>query len=289
MSTDDLVERRPAGEAVQLGREFGLGSLEHVSRDRKVPAYAVWSIGLALVVAFVGGIVAGGIASGPDSLTTKTVVALVVGVLFVACGVTGAYGIGQSTVRRQLFRYSGGLAQLIDGEPEPRVARWQDVSEFTVSYFQGDDDVPRLDGCWLRTEDGTQLPGLSGLRRSSELRAIVTAAERLVGPRLIPALTEALEAGEELRFGRVHVGRAGIAIWPPEDNLFAWPDIRSIHLTYLDRGGYPHEVIVGRRSDRVTQTVDVSGLPNGIFLPHVLAHAARRHGVMLTGYREPAD
>ena len=34
-----------------------------------------------------------------------------------------------------------------------------------------------------------------------------------------------------------------------------------------------------------TTEISVSGLPNGTFPPHLLAHADGRPGVMLTGYR----
>ncbi len=33
--------------------------------------------------------------------------------------------------------------------------------------------------------------------------------------------------------------------------------------------------------------IGVSGLPDGIFLPRLLAYADARQGVMVTGYREP--
>jgi hypothetical protein len=39
------------------------------------------------------------------------------------------------------------------------------------------------------------------------------------------------------------------------------------------------------RLGRPTTEISVSGLPNGIFLPQLLAHVAGRQGVMLTGYR----
>jgi hypothetical protein len=39
------------------------------------------------------------------------------------------------------------------------------------------------------------------------------------------------------------------------------------------------------RLGRPTTEISVSGLPNGVFLPQLLAHVAGRQGVMLTGYR----
>ena len=48
---------------------------------------------------------------------------------------------------------------------------------------------------------------------------------------------------------------------------------------------YAHEVIVGDEG-LPTREIAVSGQPNGIFLPGLLAFAAGREGIMVTGYRE---
>ena len=58
-------------------------------------------------------------------------------------------------------------------------------------------------------------------------------------------------------------------------------------MTYILRkdGDYVHEVIVGRNGEP-TREIGVSGLANGIFLPGLLAYAAARQGVMVTGYRK---
>jgi hypothetical protein len=101
-------------------------------------------------------------------------------------------------------------------------------------------------------------------------------------------MTAAYESGAAISFGRVQVSNEGIAVsgWNPAGELIEWPQVKSIHLTYIGGkdGGYAHEVIIGRKG-QPTQEIGVSGLPNGIFLPHLLAHVAARQGVMLTGYR----
>jgi hypothetical protein len=48
-------------------------------------------------------------------------------------------------------------------------------------------------------------------------------------------------------------------------------------------GDYVYEIIIGRKG-QPTEEVGVSGLANGIFLPVLLACAAGRQGVMVTGY-----
>jgi hypothetical protein len=55
-------------------------------------------------------------------------------------------------------------------------------------------------------------------------------------------------------------------------------------VTYVSGTDYPHELIIGQPG-KPARPVSVSGLANGMFLPSVLAHAAARHGVKVTGDR----
>ena len=203
-----------------------------------------------------------------------------------ACALLGV-GVARSRVSERLYRYSGGLVQLVGGEPEPRVARWADVRDFTVFYDQTDEEPPRLSGFLLTTGTGTSLPGLRGYRRRRELRALVAEADRNLAPRLVPAMTEEYEAGAAVSFGRVHVSKEGItlSIWSPQGVLIPWSQVKSIHMTHIASvdGGYVYEIIIGRKG-QPTEEVGVSGLANGIFLPVLLAYAAGRQGVMVTGY-----
>jgi hypothetical protein len=145
--------------------------------------------------------------------------------------------------------------------------------------------TPRLNGFSLTTGTGTRLPGLKGHRR--ELRDLVAEAVRQLAPRLVPALTEAYESGGTVSFGRVLVSQQGITLsaWYPPGELVPWSQVKSVHMTYIDskNGDYVHEIVVGRKG-RETEEIRVAGLPNGIFLPALLHHAAGQHGVMVTGY-----
>jgi hypothetical protein len=142
-----------------------------------------------------------------------------------------------------------------------------------------------LNGFSLTTSTGTRLPGLSGHRR--ELRDLVAEAVRQVAPRLVPALTEAYESGGTVSFGRVLVSQQGItqSAWYPPGELVPWSQVKSVHMTYINAkyGDYVHEIVFGRKG-RETEEIRVTGLPNGIFLPALLHHAAGQHGVMVTGY-----
>jgi hypothetical protein len=292
VSTGELEERRPIDDrerARQLGAEFGLGALERVTRSRNLSRHAAWGGLLGVIVALAGGPVVAGVAGGSYTLAVKTVVAILVGGLFAAaCALLGV-GIARSSVSDRLFRYSGGLVQLVSGEPEPRVARWAEVRDFTVSYDQTDEEPPRLSGFLVTTGTGTRLPGLRGYRRRQELRDLVAEADRNLAPRLIPAMTEEYEAGAAVSFGRIQVSKEGITLtgWSPPGVLIPWPRVKSLHMTYIRStdGDYVHEIIIGSK-DRPTEEISVSGLANGIFLPVLLAYAAGRQGVMVTGYRK---
>jgi uncharacterized membrane protein YoaK (UPF0700 family) len=129
--TGEVDERRPTDDqerALRIGAEFGLGTLERVSRTHDFPKYAAWSGLLGVIVLLVGVPVAVGEAGGPSALAVKAVVAACVGALIAAsCALLGV-GIARATVSGRLFRYSDGLVQLVAGEPEPRVARWADAA-----------------------------------------------------------------------------------------------------------------------------------------------------------------
>jgi hypothetical protein len=288
VGTGELDERRPVAErerALAYGAEFRLGSLERVSRGRQMHRYT------GLGVVFGGFVLAAGlpaligIDAGPYAGVTKAVVSAVVGALLAGCVWLLAEGRSRTRLTSRLYRYSDGLAQLVGDEPEPRVARWADVKDFTVDYYEADEVTPRLNGFSLTTSTGTRLPGLSGRRR--DLRDLVAEAVRQLTPRLVPALTEAYESGGTVSFGRVLVSQQGITLsaWYPPGELVPWSQVKSVHMTYIDskNGDYVHEIVVGRKG-RETEEIRVAGLPNGIFLPALLHHAARQHGVMVTGY-----
>jgi hypothetical protein len=292
VSAGELDERRPVEDrerALLFGAEFGLGTLERVSRSRDFTKSAAWGGLLGIIVFVVGLPVVGGVDGGPNPLAAKVIVAAVAGGLFAACCVLLGVGLARSAVKTRLFRYSGGLAQLVADEPEPRVARWADVRDFTVHYFESDDGPPRLTDFQLTTYAGTTLPGLRGYRHRREVRAVVAEAEQVLAPRLVPAMTEAYESGAPVSFGRVQVSQEGITVsaWTDPGDLVPWSQVKSIHLTYIfgKDGDYVHEVIVGRNG-MPTREIGVSGLANGIFLPRLLAYAAGRQGVMVTGYRK---
>ncbi len=282
----DERERRPRDQedAVLVGEDFGLGAVRVVARARKYRAVVLWG-GLLAFIAAVAGIpaVAG------DAGWAKVINAAVFGGLFLlGCLLVGA-GLARSPVDRRLFWYSGGLAELIHDEPEPRVVRWADVEMVTVFYYESDETAARLTGCILRASTGTKLTDL-GRYRKGVLRSLVTEADRILAPRLVPLLIQAYEAGEPVTAGDARIDRAGITVDPPSGTCIPWTDIHSVtitHLTsYTDTAAPVREIRIYQRPGNVKRprniistVTDLSGVPNGIFLPHLVAHAAARNGV----------
>jgi hypothetical protein len=290
LGTGELDERRPAAErerALTYSAEFRLGSLERVSRGRQMHRYTGLGVVFGGIVLVAGLPPLTGIDAGPYTGVTKAVVSAVVGSLFAGCAWLLAEGQSRTRLTSRLYRYSDGLAQLVGDEPEPRVARWADVKDFTVDYYEAHEVTPRLNGFSLTTSTGTRLPGLSGQVRRRELRDLVGEAERQLAPRLVPALTEAYESGGTVSFGRVLVSQQDITLsaWYPPGELVPWSQVKSVHMTYINSkyGDYVHEIVVGRKG-RETEEIRMAGLPNGIFLPALLHHAAGQRGVMVTGY-----
>jgi hypothetical protein len=291
VETGELDERRPDPDrerALAFGTEFRLGTLEAVSQVRKLHKYVALGIILGSVVLVVGIPVAIGISGGPYPAAGKVVTDVIVGGLFAACCALFGAGRARTETTTRLYRYSEGLAQLVGDEPEPLVARWADVQDFSVDYYEPEDMPPRLNGFRLTTRSGTRLPGISGQVHRREVRAVVAEAERHLAPRLVPAMTEAYESGQTVSFGRAEVSREGVVLlpgWRRPGELVPWPEVKSIHMTYVDRrhGDYVNEIIIGRKG-KPAEAIRVEFLTNGIFLPALLSHAARQQGVMVTGY-----
>jgi hypothetical protein len=237
-----------------------------------------------------------GVTAGHYALATKATVAVVLVALFLFSCVLVGFGVSRSAVDSQVFRYSGGLAEITADEAEPRVARWADVEEFTVWVSGTEEAEARLTGFALRATTGTQLSGLRRYRQP-ELHDLVTAIGRVLAARMVPALTEAYESGEPVVLGTVRVSQEGITIEPAGSRepggpggpggpapsaapLIPWTEINWITVRHLPNSGtmrIAYQVTIHRSAGRPDQVIDLSGVPNGIFLPRLLAHARMRN------------
>jgi hypothetical protein len=212
--------------AAAIGEEFGLGTLKQMSWNRKFPRYTfrgVWLIALVVIVGLPT--VSAFVVGRQYTLPERVIVVTVAGSLFLTCCLIVVIGITKSEANHRLFLYSGGLAQLVHGESEPRVARWADIREFTVEYDESDDSsAHQPTGFSLRTSSGTELADLGACRRRSELRAVVTEAEFALTPLLVPGMIKTCESGEPLDLGgRVRVTRSGISMLG--HRFMSWSDL----------------------------------------------------------------
>ena len=289
------LQQRPSWDdherAAAIGDEFGLGVLVKVLRNRKFPAMTGWGALLCLVILLMGLPITGGMAAGSYPTAMKVAVAVGFGALFLFSCLLVGRGVSRSWVEGRLFRYSGGLAQLVGGNPEPLVVRWDDADTFTVSVHEPDEANSHLTGFTLHSAAGTSLPGLRRYRRP-ELHDLVTWIGKALTARLVPTMTERYESGEPVVFGRVRVDQTAITVqtWDSDPEVIAWTSIRWISVVHLPQPGamhIPQRITITRMAgDGTAVEIGLSGVPNGILLPPVLGYAAGRNGIAVHGYEE---
>jgi hypothetical protein len=193
-------------------------------------------------------------------------------------------------VKSWLARYPGGYAQVIMADPQPRVVCWADVTEvtFTIARLtvwtgQAAATVTSIGSLTARPFRGPAMP-VPGEPDAIRLRA---AALRMVGERMLPAMTAAYDAGKTVSCGAIHVSQHGITLAGTSVPV-PWREIRSIrlHSTRLSTGGIRVTSTISlARSRRVLRSrISLSGLTNGLFLPGLLQYAAAQHGIRVSGH-----
>jgi hypothetical protein len=269
-----------AAEAGRLGADFGLGEL-------KTTAQTVARIGLGQAVG--GGVLA----------VAAVIAALVVALastpwpprLIVLAGAVAAFLAGWQLMRlggrpraiNRLYRYAGGLIQLLYDEPEPRVLRWSDVDSVTVEFESvSEDRYTGLDTCTLRGSTGTEI-AVRGWRPLSIPRGLATEADRVLRPRLLPPLIQAYESGELIAVGRqVRIEQAAITLGKLAP--LPWTEVRAITVVYDKRSGsnVPADSIIISGSRRHSGTgFALSRVPNGFLIPYLIEYIAEQHGIPL--------
>jgi hypothetical protein len=272
--------------AALLGEDFGLGEVRRTVRARPpVP------------VAELGGILALGAACAAIpavfAFDAKVINAAVFGGLFLLGCLLAGLGTARSPVTERLFWYDGGTVQLNGDEPEPRVLRWADVETVIYGYESGGRSPAMLSRCILRGGPGTEpvdiLCSLATGYPSKVMHRLLAETASVLAPRLVPPLIEIYESGEPVIVGRVRIDRAGITVGWPADRRITWSEVDSIAAYPLDRlTGIRtlYEIIIIDRSAS-TVRIFLGGVPNGMLLPHLLAYAAARNGILL--HTQPAD
>lgn len=283
MSLSELGHRPPKAreQGAALGAEFRLGELVDVAERRYFGPRGC--LGVALVVAALGlGLPAG---TGVMGSSVQPVLLVLAGVLAGTSVLLIVTGLRRAETRARVFWYSGGVAQLILGEPEPRVARWGEISEVTVSfhYESGDENSSgkwEFSGFAARTAAGTEVPGFRSMPHG-KVRDLVARADGALAPRLLPALVAAHDAGHPILFGGVQVDQAGLTFPGRRETVIQvpWAQLTALQLRHEGRLGIVRQVTIRSTATRRGQDIGISGLPNGIFLARLLAHAAAQRGI----------
>jgi hypothetical protein len=192
-----------------------------------------------------------------------------------------------------LARYEKGYAQLLPDAPGPRVVHWASVADVTATFrtttsyaYAGgggvgvtSTDFRSFSARLLAGEPTSDIAGAQW-----EIGHLLADALRTVGPRIIPAAIAAYESGKPTAFGLVSIDQHGITVpWLAVPVL--WPGIKSIEMKNaraMRKTRIVTEVclhVSPRAPDHLPVDINISGVPNGIFLPGVIAHAAAQHGV----------
>lgn len=199
-------------------------------------------------------------------------------------------GAGAAAIRRsppprvdRVFWYSGGLAQLIEGEPEPRVVRWADGVSVSMDAPAGDEsDGYYLVGYTVCDESGTCVT-LDRVYGSQVPADLAREAGQVLAPRLIRAFIRAYEMGTPVSFGDVWIGPEGISgpcdPLTDEPPLVRWDDMRKID---IEGPGIGITVHTGRSAKR---RFNLRGHPNGPLAHHLIEHVAGPHDVLIN-YRD---
>jgi hypothetical protein len=192
--------------------------------------------------------------------------------------------------RSWLARYPGGYAQVVMADPRPRVVCWTDVTEVTFTIErrtilagQYPSTVTSIRSFAARPFRGPAMP-VPGEQDAARLRA---AALRIVGERMLPAMTAAYDAGEIVSCGAVRVSQHGIALTGTSVPV-PWQEIRSVRLRSVrlsaGRSKVTSTVSLARSGRGLRSRISLSGLPNGLFLPGLLQYAAAQHGIPVSGH-----
>jgi len=221
------------------------------------------------------------------------VVAGLAGAAFAAACIVSVIGRRKRTVRSWLARYQDGFAQSLPGNL--RAVRWAEVTEAGVTFgsvvssFGGPYVPPStrtvVSGFYARPALTKREPLISERWVTrNEAAALVADALRAIGPRLTTALIAAYDAGEPAAFGQVRIDQSGITLAGRQgrSDLVPWSGISSVKgesIVVPGRRGLVHSITLRCTGRPKWRRFGLSKVPNGIFLPAVLRHAATRHGI----------
>ncbi len=280
---EDLVK------AGRLGEELGCGAVKTVEPGVRPLSAMPLVLGLSLaLIAVTGALHYLIFPPWPAAATVLVPAVFLLGVLLVPLYVLLS---PRKRPAGWLSWHSGGLAELIPGEPGPRVIRWAEVDSVTLAFSTDEDtSSDKLDSCTLRDSTGT---GITVDDRYVRIRpGLVREADRILSPRLVPPLIRAYESGEPVIIGRDRIDRAGVTHVRGTGKalLTPWNEIRWISVVQETPADPASAIRIGHASGRGA-LIKLSGVRNGIAIPHLIKYAAEQNGVPLrsTGQADTAS
>jgi hypothetical protein len=286
--------------ARRLSAEFALGDVRGVTRSRgdrliragsaRFGGRAVVAGGIALLL-FLAFLVSTALVHWPpvlaiviDSVTGG------VGVGYFVGGIVLNHSFAPGTQTDRVFWFTGGVAHLTAASPEPRVLRWEEVDSVTATLL---DEAFQHYGwyytCTLRGRTGSEIT-LTGYDKAtvgnSLGRRLVSESALRLGARFVPPLIEVYETGEPAIVGGWAVDQTGISATESGfvTRSCSWTAITRITMTRIPPKTGPIEQIhiyTGGRQPAIG--IGLSDIPNGIFLPSLIAHAAASKGIDVEG------
>jgi hypothetical protein len=280
LTRNDRLRAEDLEECGRVGEEFGLGAIEAVARTFDDRTGLRWTGGIAIAFGFLGLCVAWPILAGL-TMSPSVYVGVISAVVFVAGFPLMVIGKRLATVSARQCLYSGGVARIDRKAAEPTVLRWADVEAVTIET--GDDEgtpTTSLIGCTLRGRTGIVLKA-----RRDILGPVAAAAHRALAPRIVPAMIYTYDSGQPvIAAPNAQVDQWGITF--PRRNRRAWMDIGVVVMEHSVAGPTLTTRMDLRKAGkgRSHDYCDPSGVPNGIFLADLIAHAARQRGVRVEGH-----
>jgi hypothetical protein len=253
-----------AAAARDLGLAHELGDYRHDYERRQ--GGRQWGCGFLLAMAGVmivlpGATALAGLARVADFVVAGSAVAI--GVLLIR------------TARRQkidrILVYDGGIAQVIDGEGEPRVIRWSELGPVRKWYTRTENSEPMLTSIEFSGTGGTSITAGSGGYGWSSLCRLEHDLDPVVLATRLPEATRRCQLGEPVAFGDLILSPDGLA-W--DRGQVSWQDIRSIRL-------YPGEIEL--KIARRRRTIELDAVPDSCVAVRLIQDLAARRNVPLRG------
>jgi hypothetical protein len=276
-----------AGPAA-LGEDFGLGQFEAACTDEHYPEPNLWGR-LLFILSFSAPV------AGVVMLIRGSPSGQVWYIVPGAAAIIWPFAAGAVMMRRfrpqrtdQFFYYSGGLIQMADGEPEPRVMRWADLVSLSVRIYREGEGEPFIATSTVRDRQGNSMtagvPPSSFWALSQESGGAVLArkADPILTSTVIPALISAFDEEGQVSFGSVRIDREGITDATGKRSSrplrLAWPDMRKID---IDARLLIH--VNGRKGEaKVYSAINLGESPNAFFAYHIIERTAAQANVPVT-------